>query len=308
MYERFWTFTESLILSFMDQGIQAGINFTLDWVRGALMLLVVVAAVLLWKQRLDFWWVAKRFMLAFIVIQILDAGNYASYLREPFWTTIPNALAGAFTGTQVTVTAAQRFDKVADAATHVVALADAQASGILNFRAQFGIAFAHGLMMVFIGCCYALWLISRVATALLIMTGPFLLASFIFDATRGWGMGWLSKLVTLAVWTACVMALAEMMLAGSMMWVRQAAANAAGLSERLDGLWKLVVWFFINLAVMAGLPYYASVHSGAAGGVHAGANVAAGFAGAAAGRLAGAIGSLNRTLRGASGRGGKARA
>lgn len=299
MYERFAGFTDGMILAFLDRGIQAGIQTTLGYMRGALMVLVAVAAVLAWTRRLDVWWVARRVLVAMMVIAALRAGAYGQYIREPFWNTIPNTIAGAFTGGAVSISPAQRFDRLSDAAANVVAAADARIS-FSNVRAQFGVAFAQGLMNLFIGLCFALWLVSRVATALLVAVGPFLLIAFLFDLTRAWGMGWLAKLVTLSVWTVCAMALTEMMLAGSMMWVQQAAANAAGLSERLDGLWKLVIWFLINLGVMAGLPYYASVHSGAAGGVHAGAGVAAGAAGMAAGKTAAALRGATRALNRAS--------
>ena len=125
-------------------------------------------------------------------------------------------------------------------------------------------------MLVTIGLCFALWLVARVATALLISVGPFLLIAAIFDTTRGWVMSWIGKLVSLAVWSLCSTALAEMMLSGTLVWVRRTAANAAGLSERVDGLWKLCVWILIDFAVMLALPYFASVGSGAAAGVHDG--------------------------------------
>lgn len=294
MYEQFSAFTDEMTREFLDRTIQVGIQTGLEWMRGALMLMVAVSAVLVWVGRLDLWWVARRVMLALIVITLLQVGTYDQYVREMFWTTVPNLVASAFAGGGVNVTAAQRFDVISDAASHVVAAADAQAGGIWNLRAQIGIALAHGLILVAIGLCFALWLLARVATALLIAIGPFLLIAAIFDATRGWVIGWASKLVTLAVWSLCSTALAEMMLAGTLMWVRRTAANAAGLSQSVDGLWKLCVWILIDFGVMVALPYFAAVGSGAAGGVHVGASAVAGGVGAAAGHLSGAAMAVTR--------------
>jgi type IV secretion system protein VirB6 len=297
LYESFATFTDEMTTEFLNGTIQAGINAALGWMRGALMLMVAISAVLVWTGRLDLWWVVRRVVIALVIIALLQAGAYNQYVRDFFWTTVPNLVASAFAGGVVNVTAARRFDLISDAASHVVAAADAQASGIWNVRAQFGIALAHGLMLATIGLCFALWLVARVATALLISVGPFLLIAAVFDATRGWVMSWVGKLVSLAVWSLCSTALAEMMLAGTLMWIRRTASNAAGLSERVDGLWKLCVWILIDFAVMLALPYFASVGSGAAVGVHAGPSRLASMATAAAGKIGRAASSAARSIR-----------
>lgn len=297
MFEQFASFTDGMTTDFLDTTIRAGTDAALQWMRGALMLMVAISAVLVWTGRLDLWWVVRRVLIALIIITLLQAGAYNQYVRDFFWTTVPNLIASSFAGGQVNVTAARRFDVISDAASHVVAAADAQASGIWNVRAQFGIALAHGVMLVTIGLCFALWLVARVATALLISVGPFLLIAAIFDATRGWVMSWIGKLVSLAVWSLCSTALAEMMLSGTLVWVRRTAANAAGLSERVDGLWKLCVWILIDFAVMLALPYFASVGSGAAAGVHAGPSRLASMATAAAGKIGRAASNAARSIR-----------
>jgi type IV secretion system protein VirB6 len=297
VYEQFAAFSDQMTTAFLDRTIQAGVQTALGWMRGALMLMVAAAAVLVWTGRLDLWWVVRRVVIALIIIALLQAGAYNQYVRDFFWTTVPNLVATAFAGGGVTVTAARRFDVISDAASHVVAAADAPATGLWNIRPQFGIALAHGLMLITIGLCFALWLVARVATALLISVGPFLLIAAIFDATRGWVIGWVGKLVSLAVWSLCSTALAEMMLAGTLMWVQRTAAYAAGLSERVDGLWKLCVWILIDFAVMLALPYFASVGSGASSGVHVGASNLASVASAAMGRIGRAASAVSRASK-----------
>lgn len=281
MYENFARFSDEMTTQFLNGTIQAGVNVATGWMRGALMLMVAVAAVLVWAGRLDLWWVVRRVLIALVVIALLKTGAYNHYVRDFFWTDVPNLIASAFTGGVVNVTAARRFDIMTDAVSHVVAATDAQATGLWNFRPQVGIAMAHGVMFTAIGLCFALWLVARVATALLIAVGPFLLVAAIFDATRGWVVSWVSKLVSLAIWSLFATALAEMVLAGTMMWVQRTAAYAAGLAERVDALWKLTVWILVDLAVMVALPYFASIASGAGGGVHSGvASVASALVGA----------------------------
>ena len=302
MYEQFSTFADGLTVAFLDRTIAAGAATTSGYMRGALMLMTAVAAVLLWTRRLDLWWVVRRFGIAIVVIGLLQVGTYNTYIREPFWTTIPNAIAGGFTGGSVSVTTARRFDIMSDAASHVVAAADAQATGLWNFRPAFAIAMADGAMKIFIGICFALSLVARQATALLISAGPFLLVAAIFDVSRPWVIGWFGRLIALAAWTLFVTALSEMTLAGSLLFIQRTAAFAGGLSERVDGLWKLTIWMLINCAVMLGLPYYAAFGSGGGGGVQAGAGAAVGLAAAGMGRAAGALRNAAGALRRAGNR------
>lgn len=284
MYEEFARFTDDLTTAGMDGVIAGGIAASLGVMRSALMLYVVIAAVMVMYAKMDGWDAVKRGIRAMAIIALLQAGTYGSYVREQFWTTIPNLIASSLSGNPTSITAAQRFDRVSTAAAHMVARADGQATGIFNFRAQIGISFAEFAMRFFLFVSFALWLVARVASALLICAGPFLLIAWLFDATRGWVLQWIGKLVGLAVWQLCAGILTEMVLRGSIFWVqRVAAVPGIGLAEVLDGLWKIAIWFGINMLVMLGLPYYAAIGSASAAGMGvAGAMGSAAIGGAAA--------------------------
>src|SRR3954468_12709442 len=92
--------------------------------RGALMLYVVIAAVMVMYGKLDGWDAVKRGVRAMAIIALLQAGTYGSMVREQFWTVIPNLIATSLSGAPTAITAAQRFDRVEQAASHLVALAD----------------------------------------------------------------------------------------------------------------------------------------------------------------------------------------
>jgi len=106
VYEQFAAFADQMTTAFLDRTIQSGIQASLAWMRGALMLMVAVAAVLVWTGRLDLWWVVRRVVIALVIITLLQAGAYNQYVRDVFWTTVPNLVASAFAGGGVTVTAA----------------------------------------------------------------------------------------------------------------------------------------------------------------------------------------------------------
>lgn len=305
MYEEYARYTDDLTTAGMDEVIAAGIAASVGVLRAALMLYVLIAAVMVMYGRMGGWEAVRRGVRAMAVIALLQAATYGAYVRETFWVTIPDKVAASLSGSPSTITAAQRFDRVNQAASNLVAVADRQATGLFNLRPQIAITVAEACMKAFLFITFALWLVSRIATALLIAAGPFLLIAFLFDATRSWVLQWIGKLVGLAVWQLCAAILAEMVLRGSMSWVqRVAAAPGAGLPEMLDELWKVAIWFGLNAIVMLGLPYYAAIGSSAAAGIGVasvagwalagqaatlGASAAMGAArfGAAAGRAAG---------------------
>jgi len=169
------------------------------------------------------------------------------------------------------------------AASNLVAVADQRATGFFNFRPAIAIAIAEACMKIFNFVTFALWEVARIATALLISAGAFLLIAFLFEATRGWVLQWVGKLVGLAVWQLFAMILAEIVLKGSMTWIQKVAANTGmGLPELIDELWKIVIWFGLNAIVMLGLPYYAAIGSSAAAGIGVAAAVGGALATTAA--------------------------
>lgn len=283
MYEEYARFTDDLTTSGMDEVITAGINASVGVLRSALMVYVMIAAVMVMYGRMGGWDAVRRGVRAMAVIALLQAGTYNSYVRETFWVTIPNKVASALTGSPTRTTAAQRFDRVNQASSNLVALADQQATGLFNFRPQIAITLAEACMKAFLFVTFALWLVSRIAIALLISAGPFLLIAFLFDSTRSWVLQWIGKLVGLSIWQLCAAILAEIVLRGSMTWVQKvAAAPGTAIPEMVDELWKVVIWFGLNAIVMLGLPYYAAIGSSAAAGLGVASTVGLAIGGTAA--------------------------
>ncbi|TPG52471.1 hypothetical protein EAH89_18065 [Roseomonas nepalensis] len=282
MYEQYSTFSDGLIVGAMDRAISAGAAASLTYLRPAMMVLVALAAVLLWTMRLNVWWVVRRVFIALVVLTVLQVANYNTYFREPFWNTIPTLVASGIQGGGVTTTAAQRFDKVEEATANVVAQAQRRLSMPWHMGEATSISIARALMSVFTGFCFVLWLVARIATALLLAAGPFLMIAAIFDWSRHLVQAWFGKLVSLAIWSLMSTILTEVVLAGTILWVQQTAASAgAGIEEAVNGLFRIVAWDFVNCCVMLGLPFYSAI-GGSAG---AGTTVAAGML-SAGGRLA----------------------
>jgi type IV secretion system protein VirB6 len=295
MFIQFGAFVDNLIQQAMDNGITAGIGASLNYMRGALMLFVLIASVMVMAGKLDLWEMIRRGVKAAIIIAILQTGLYQTQVRDLFWTTIPNLTAQSVGNFQTATTQAERYNALWNRTADIIAAADQQVTGWgpSAWRAAFSLAFAEFCMKVFLVTCFAMTVLARISTGLLIAAGPFLLIAFLFDTTRGWVMSWVGKLVGIAVWTLLANLLSEMVLGGTLQWATTVAANhAAGMFGAVDGCWRIALWLFLCAIVLATLPSLTAIGAGAATGVAVGGgvmmNTAVRSAGAAAAGAAGA--------------------
>lgn len=313
MYEQWVTYFDGLTIRAMDNVIAGGIAFTLSYLRGAMMLLVLIAAVLMLRGDMTVSWGVRKIILGLIVLALLQVGNYNAVIREPFWTTIPNGIASALNGGPVSITAAQRFNSIAQAIEHVVALADQRIGNpFWNIRASMSVSIVQLFLHLFLAFVFAVWQVARVATALIISAGPFLLIAALFETSRQYVFDWFGKLISVSALTLYSWVMTEIALAGGMTWIQQRFTADNGMSATISDLLSLCAWFFICSLIMVGLPMLASI--GGSGGAGVATSVGAGLAGgkaasgaavsgtASAARMGAAIGaSIKRSM----GRGGR---
>lgn len=298
MFQEFTRFSDELTVQAMDQVIGGGIAASMGVIRGAMALYVLIGLLLILTGKMDLWDGVRRGTRAMAIVLLLSGVDaYNRYVRTTFWDTVPTLIASGVAGGTVSITAAERFDRVNQAASHAVALVDSRLS-FYSMRASFSVAVADAAMQVANAISYASWYFCRIATAVMICAGPFILIAFLFDATRGWVMGWLGKLVGLAIATLTTAIITEIMLGGSLFWARRTAANAnAGLFEATDALWKLALWFIVMALVMVATPILSFVGGSAAGMSGVATSATLGAASMAAGGGAGATRALARAMR-----------
>jgi type IV secretory pathway VirB6-like protein len=294
VFLQFAQFSDGLIADTMDQVIAAGIQASLGYIRAALMLAVLIASIMLMYGKLDLWETLRRGVKTGVILALLQVGTYNAQVRELFWTTLPNLAATSVGGAATNRTQAQRYNQLWQVEEAVISAADQQVTGWgpSAWRASFSLAFAEGCGKLFLVWCFALTILARIATALLICAGPFLLIAALFETTRHWVMSWVGKLVGLAIWVLFANILSELVLQGTMQYAGTVAANnAAGIFGALDGCWRLALWLFLCALTMTTLPYYSSIASGAAAGIGVANGILLGTTARAAGAVAGGVGN-----------------
>lgn len=290
---RYW---DELTVQAMDRVIGGGLSAQMGMIRGALMLYVLVMlAMLLAGNAMTFWGFIKDCLRAMVVVALLQAATFNRYVRDLFWTDIPNWTASAIQGGAVSITAAERFDRIASATQHGFALLEAKLS-FYSVVANFRVSIIQTVCELFLTFSFALWVIARVATALLICAGAFLIILYLFQSTRHIVLGWVNKLVGLAVWSLCSAILTEIILSGSLFWVRRATAtvSAGGVTEGVNSMGQLAAWYFVCAVLMLGMPILASVASSSAGITSVGGGMIMGGIGTAASGTAAAGRSFGR--------------
>lgn len=268
---------DGLLVEGMDNAISSGLGFAKFHITAALSLYVISYAFLTTHGKVDSWTAVLAGGRAMAVGAILTAANYNYYVRDLFFTDLPNQIAAAINGPRVSVNSAAQFDVLWSAVLHYTAYILSQATGFSNLENRvlaWVLAYAnHAALWV----CFGMWYISRVFLAVIISMGPFLIILALFRSTREYVQQWIGKLVglsTLALGSSIVLRLLLVTLSSRMKGIQAnpglsvdlMIANAAGTT----GVFFLAALLMIALpsviAIGAGMGAGHAVASGMIGG------------------------------------------
>jgi type IV secretory pathway VirB6-like protein len=199
VFQKTATELDAALIEGMNVAIDAGLAWIAPQLRIALGLYVIGYAFLMMYGRVEGWTLASAVGRAMAVAAILKIDNYSYYVRDLFFTDLPNQLARAMNGPRITVNSAQQFDNAWLAVLHYTALILGQSSGFAHIDDRV-ITWVLAYMNFAALCvCFAIWYISRAFMAIVICLGPFLIILFLFRSTRGFVEQWIGKLVALTV-------------------------------------------------------------------------------------------------------------
>lgn len=295
-------FDQSLVQG-MDAAIGAGLAWVAPQLRVAMMLYVLGYGLLTMYQHADTWTFVTAAVRAIAIGMIIQATNYNYYVRDLFFTDLPNAFAAALNGPRITVNSAQQFDILWSAALNMCAFVLGQATGLVHIGDRALVWILAMLMLLALWVCFVIWYISRVFMALIICIGAFLLVLALFRSTRGYVQQWIGKLVGLSMLqlTASILLRIVLVVLTARLKVMQNDLNL-GLDELINNVAGVTGVFWMGALLMIALPSAIAIGSG----VGAGTAVATGMLGGVAGRAAGAATGAARSTAGAAGKMGRA--
>lgn len=277
-------FDQSLIEG-MDAVIGAGLTWVAPALRTAMMLYVLGYGFLTMYQHADGWTFVTAAMRAIAIGMLIQSANYNYYVRDLFFTDLPNTIAASLYGPRISVNSAQQLDVLWSAAVNMASFILKQAIGWTNIGERALVYVLLMLIQLALWVCFVVWYISRVFMALIICMGAFLLVLALFRSTRGYVQQWIGKLVGLTMLNLSASILLRVVLVVLTGRLRAIQGDPTlSLSEMLNNLAGVTGVFGMGAMLMIALPSAISIGSG----VGAGAAVATGMLGGAAGRAAGA--------------------
>ena len=190
---------DKVLVAGMNDTITAGLAWAAPQLRVALALYVIGNALLMMYGKMDSGGFLNAVVRAMAVVAILKASNYNYYVRDLFFTDLPNAIAAAMNGPRVTVDSSQQFDALWEAVAHAVAFINGQSMGLSGPMLRAVVWVFAFLDLAAIGACFFIWYVSRVFMAITLCLGPFLIILYLFRGTREYVNQWIGKLVNLTV-------------------------------------------------------------------------------------------------------------
>ena len=261
VFEPSYDFIDERLNVFLGDRLSSVIAEVEGPLRIALVLYVVLYGVAILRGAIsepvmDF--AVRSLKLAFLYLLATTAA-YSTFVTEPLFTGLPNALTRAVSGADMPSVGAA-FDPgpwVVSAAVFII--------GALAAALGFGVV-----------------LVAKLALALLVTLGPIFIACALFDATRRFFFGWLSQAVNYLVLFALIIVIFQLVLS----LVRDQWGAIQGADPMIGGL------IFIALCLLGAIFFLQTpaIAAGIAGGASAGladfANAAA-LGGSGSGRTQG---------------------
>jgi type IV secretion system protein VirB6 len=188
---------------------------------------------------------------------------FSQYIVSTFQTTLPNWAANSITGgSGVGLTAPQMFDRVWDESMKIAQAANAQ---LELWDVVDGVELA--LLQLAIGAClliaFAVYEIGQIMLGIVIGVGPFVLAGYLFDTTRGIAERWIGKLIGLSLLTLLIAIALEIILQGDENYINAAAATGAlDIQTSLAILLQAMLFYALGAVIVVLLPGIAAYIGG----------------------------------------------
>ena len=259
---------DAQILAAMDAVLTAGISEARVQIVAAISLLILIVGGLAMMGKMDVGTAALTGVRAVCVSALLQTTTYNYYVRDFFFTDLPNHLAAAVGGPRVTLSSAAQFDQLTAATLNAMSYVLGVATGWSDIGERM-IAYAiAGLTIMALFFIFALWLLTRLMLALIILLGPFLIILFLFRATRRFVEQWIGMLIgAVALQLAASIVLRILLLViTDQMRVMQRVAQSGGDVPILISNQAVVLGVCAFAAfIMFVLPSVIAIGSGAAG-------------------------------------------
>ena len=299
-YAPFYTFDQTIQMPFAD-GMAATVSHAMVAIQGPLTALVVlwliVTGILVMRGDVTVRTGVARIISVSLVVGILmSATLYNEYIVSFFTSGIPNWLASSLTGTTGPAPSAHEFDVMWNEADALfgTALNNLNFYNVL-YSVELGIL--QDLVVFPIGMTFLIYELARVMMDVMVSIGPFLLAGYLFTATRGISDRWVGKLIGLTILTLLIDIVLSIIIAGDQSYYTTSLANMGAGATVLESVTisiQFLIFITLGALITCFLPGIAAFLGGGIAISPLSMMTAAAQAGSATGALRGTAGKTKR--------------
>ncbi|GEO42158.1 hypothetical protein SAE02_63060 [Skermanella aerolata] len=283
IFYNFATGMDEVLVAGMNDTINAGLAWAAAPLRTALALYVIGNALLMMYGKMDAGGFLHAVVRAMAVVAILKASNYNYYVRDLFFTDLPNAIAAAMNGPRASVDSSRQFDALWEAVAHAVAFINGQSMGMSGPILRAVVWFFAFLDLLAIGVCFFIWYVSRVFMAITLCIGPFLIILYLFRGAREYVNQWIGKLVgliVLQIGTSILTRFVILQISDTLIALDRNTGTS--VDEMIINFAGVTGIFFLAALMMFVLPLWLTIGNGASGVVTMVTGMAASVGSAAA--------------------------
>ena len=206
-YAPFYTFDQTVQTPFTN-GMEATLNSAMSAIQGPLtavvVLWIIVTGILVMRGDVSVRHGVTRLLTVSIVVGLLMSTTlYNEYITSFFTTGLPDWIATSLTGTTGVQPSAHQFDVLWNDADILFGTA-LKNLNFYNVLYSVELGMLQDFVIFPIGLTFLVYELSRILTDVMVCVGPFLLAGYLFAATRGVADRWVGKVISLAILTLLV--------------------------------------------------------------------------------------------------------
>jgi type IV secretion system protein VirB6 len=252
-YAPFYTFDQTVQTPFAN-GMAATVSHAMSAIQGPLTALVVlwliITGILVMRGDVTVRTGTTRIISVSLVVGILMSTSlYNAYIVTFFTASMPDWFASSLTGTTGLAPSAHQFDVMWNNA-------DALFGTAMNNLNFYNVLYSVELgllqdMVVFpIGLTFLIYELARILMDVIVSIGPFLLAGYLFSATRGVADRWIGKLIGLTILTLLVDIVLSIIIAGDQSYYATSLAEMGVGATVLESV-TIAIQFLIFITLGA---------------------------------------------------------
>lgn len=155
---------------------------------GAVMLSVLITGKNMMFGEIGLGSVATRAVRAWVIVTLLTAGAFNTYITTPLTQTLPNAIASAVSGGSTTTAGGAAWDGLIDATTNSAAHARTPMHPEIYYVGSLvAVWIAEMFTKLFTEACAFVWELAKNVVWFALPLICLLLPTWLFDRTRAWG-------------------------------------------------------------------------------------------------------------------------